>query len=115
MPTLPHRFTLPLQRGEGRWLNAGRGLLLLVQHGSVACRRAPQWPAARLLPERLADGDSRLLQGWVWLQAERGSLLLCQQPPVPAELWRRAARELRQALATGARAAAATLRRPVHP
>lgn len=104
------RFTLPLQAGEGRWLNAGRGLRLVMQHGRLACTAAPQWPATCPPPQRLADGDTLLLTGWHWLQAERGCLLLGLPQPGPAALWRRAARELLQAAATAARAAAATLR-----
>lgn len=108
MPT--DRFTLPLQAGEGRWLNAGRGLRLVVQHGRLACTAAPQWPAICPPPQRLADGDTLLLTGWQWLQAERGCLLLALPMPAPGALWRRAARELLQAAATAARAARATLR-----
>ena len=105
-----HRFTLPLQAGEGRWLHAGRGLRLVVQHGRLRCTAAPQWPAISPPAQRVTDGDSVLLIGWHWLQAERSCLLLGLPQPGPAALWRRAARELLQAAATAARAAAATLR-----
>ena len=53
-PDLLHH-TLPLQRGEGRWLQAGRGLQMVVQHGSVCCRGAPQWPAYPGPAQRLAS------------------------------------------------------------
>lgn len=108
--SLPIRQTLPLQRGEGRWLPAGRGLQVLVQHGSVCCRGAPQWPATAGPVQRLADGQAGLLQGWTWLQAERPSLLLLMQPPGQAPLWREAARSWRHALHSLGRAAAAGLR-----
>lgn len=104
------RFTLPLQPGEGRWLDAGRGVRLVVQHGRLACTAAPQWPAIRPPAQRLNDGDTVLLTGWQWLQAERSCLLLGLPVPGAAALWRRAARELLQAAATAARAAAASLR-----
>lgn len=119
MTHLPHphpsilRQTLPLQRGEGRWLQAGRGLQIVVQHGSVCCRGAPQWPAPGGPGQRLADGEAGLLRGWIWLQAERPSLLVLMQPPGRAALlplWREAALALRQALRSLGRAAAASLR-----
>ncbi|MFN6995972.1 MAG: hypothetical protein ACK4PH_17385 [Aquincola tertiaricarbonis] len=104
------RQTLPLQRGEGRWLPAGRGLQVLVQHGSVCCQGTPQWPATGGAVQRLADGEAGVLRGWTWLQAERSSLLLLMHPPGHAALWHEAARSLQQALRSLGRAAVASLR-----
>lgn len=109
--TDPLHHTLPLQRGEGRWLQADRGLQVVVQHGSVCCRGAPQWPAYPGPAQRLADGQAVQLCGWTWLQAERPSLLLLMRPPAQALLWREAAHAWRRALRSLGRAAVASLRR----
>ncbi|MEF7616238.1 hypothetical protein V4F39_20150 [Aquincola sp. MAHUQ-54] len=112
--TTPHREAtslLRLRRGEGRWLDAGRRLRIVLQHGSLHWKAAPLFDGLPAGEGRLTAGDSSVLYGWLWLQADRDTEVLCLAPAPAGALWREAARAAARALHAAARVAAATLQR----
>lgn len=92
--------TFTLIPGEQRMLRVAAGSRCIVARGSVRLSEPPCWLGERLVGADLAlpEGAEHVLRhdGWVALQAERASLLICEAPPSLAmRAWEAASRIIR--------------------